>query len=238
MTNCIIASTSTLHQQNTLSYLLPTIEKEFNHSKEVLFIPYARPKGCSYDEYTSTIQKALDPIGKTIRGIHTYSDPIEAIKSAKNIYTGGGNTFLLVHTLYKNKLIPVLQQAILSGIPFLGTSAGCNICGLTMQTTNDMPIIQPQSYKTLSIVPFNINPHYIDPVQGNQHMGESRATRILEFHKFNTTPVVGLREGSWIHAIENKAILKGELTARIFIPNKAATEINPGSNINKIFYKY
>lgn len=238
MTNCIIASTSTLHQQNTLAYLLPTLEKEFSRSQEVLFIPYARPGGISYDQYTSIIQKALDPLHKNVKGIHTYDNPIEAIKSAKNIYTGGGNTFLLVHSLYKNKLITTLQQAILSGTAFLGTSAGCNICGLTMQTTNDMPIIQPQSYKTLSIVPFNINPHYMDPTSGDRHMGESRATRISEFHQFNSTPVIGLREGSWIHAIKDKAILKGSLTARIFMPRKEPIEVDPGIDFNKIFSKY
>lgn len=234
MINCIIASTSTLHGQHYLQYLLPTIEKEFI-SKEVLFIPYARPSGISYDDYTAIAEKAFAQLDIKVYGIHEFDSAHEAIKKAKNIFTGGGNTFLLVKTLYQHHLISPLQEAIHNGTPYLGTSAGSNICGLTMQTTNDMPIVQPPSYKTLSIVPFNINPHFQDPLPKGLQKGETRATRIKEFHQFNSIPVVGLREGSWIHAKKNQTILRGNLTACIFEQNKNPYEVEPETNLNHIF---
>ncbi len=142
--------------------------------------------------------EAFAKINKTVKGIHEFENPIEAVKQAKAIFVGGGNTFVLTYQLYKNNLIEVLQTAIKNGTPYLGTSAGSNICGLTIKTTNDMPIVYPPSFNALAIVPFNINPHYLDPDTGSKHMGETRETRIKEFHSFNTPPVVGLREGSWL----------------------------------------
>lgn len=237
MINCIIASTSTLPGQPYLDYLLPTLKKEFN-SKEVLFIPYARPSGISFDDYSAIAEKAFNQIDIKVYGIHEFESVIEAVRKAKNIFVGGGNTFLLVKSLYQHNLITPLQEAIHNGVPYLGTSAGSNICGLTMQTTNDMPIVQPPSHKTLSIVPFNINPHFQDPLPKGLQKGETRATRIKEFHQFNSVPVVGLREGSWIHATGNKAILKGELTARIFEQNKDAYEVEVQTDLNRIFSHY
>ncbi len=119
----------------------------------------------------------------------------------------------------------VLKMAIENGTPYLGTSAGSNICGLTMQNTNDMPIIYPPSYKTLGVIPFNINPHYIDPDIKSKHKGETRETRIKEYHTLNNTPVLGLREGSWLEVKGKKIILKGHLAARLFLQNKTPTEI-------------
>ena len=124
-----------------------------------------------------------------------------------------------------------IQNAIRKGIPYLGSSAGSNICGLTMHTTNDMPIVYPPSFKTLGLVPFNINPHYLDPISGSKHMGETRETRITEFHAFNKQPVIGLREGSWIDVKGNTLILKGTLDARIFEYKKAPYELPTNSDL-------
>ena len=121
-----------------------------------------------------------------------------------------------------------------AGTPYLGTSAGSNICGLTINTTNDMPIVYPPSFKTLSLVPFNINPHYLDPDPLSKHMGETRETRIQEFHKFNTQPVVGLREGSYLQVSGENIILKGSLSARIFEFNKQPYELHTNSNLNQL----
>ena len=120
-----------------------------------------------------------------------------------------------------------LKEVVLNGTPYLGTSAGSNICGLTMNTTNDMPIVYPPSFSTLGYIPFNINPHYLDPDPTSTHKGETRETRIKEFHKFNTVPVVGLREGSWLHVNGDTITLEGELDARIFEYNKQPYEVKP-----------
>ena len=118
-----------------------------------------------------------------------------------------------------------LTEVIKNGTPYLGTSAGSNICGLTMQTTNDMPIIYPPSFKTLGIIPFNLNPHYLDADEQSKHMGETRETRIAEFHQFNTLPVLGLREGSWLEVKGDKITLKGKLKARLFRQNQIPEEL-------------
>lgn len=227
--NLIIASTSTLYGSDYLEYILPELETHFAHTQEILFIPYARPGGISHDSYTRLVSKAFKKINKKVVGLHTYKDVHKAIKVAQGIFTGGGNTFLLVHQLYKNEVMAQLREVLLNGTAYLGTSAGSNICGLTMQTTNDMPIIYPPSFKTLGLVPFNINPHYLDPPAGSRHMGETRETRIKEYHAYNTVPVIGLREGSWIYVQGQEVKLKGTPTARVFLQDTTAYEIESGS---------
>lgn len=231
MENIILASTSTLHGQEYLEYLLPEIASLFEGKQEVVFIPFARPGGITHYNYTKRVQKVFETIKIKIKGLHEFPDPVQALQEAEGIFTGGGNTFLLVEKLYRNKIISTLEKTIKKGIPYLGTSAGTNIAGLTMQTTNDMPIIYPPSFKTLGIVPFNINPHYLDPDINSTHKGETRETRIREFHTINTHPVVGLREGSWLEIKGDKISLKGTLTARIFKADKLPYEIEPNSSL-------
>lgn len=234
MRHLIIASTSTVYNGKPLDYIMETLASLFKETDNILFIPYARPSGISHDDYTSKIQNAFKNIGKSVVGIHELENPVEAIKQAKGIYVGGGNTFVLVNQLYKNNCLNALKQAVDNGTPYLGTSAGSNICGLTMNTTNDMPIVYPPSFKTLGFVPFNINPHYLDPDINSKHMGETRETRIKEFHKFNTQPVIGLREGSWLEVKGNTIQLCGVLHARIFEYNSEAYEIESGTYLNEL----
>lgn len=232
MKRLIIASTSTLHSGSYLEYLLPELEKHFEGIDTLTFIPYARPSGISHDDYTKKVREAFSKINIHVKGIHEYENPKEAINQAQALFTGGGNTFLLVKQLYQNDLITTIQQKVLSGTPYLGTSAGSNICGLTMETTNDMPIVYPPSFKTFGFVPFNINPHYLDPIPNLTHMGETRETRIAEFHAFNTQPVVGLREGSWLEVLGDTITLKGSLSARIFEQRKTPIEIPTNTDLS------
>ncbi|MDD5149610.1 MAG: dipeptidase PepE [Flavobacterium sp.] len=234
MKNIIIASTSTLHGGDYLEYILPELSIHFKHCKTILFIPFARPGGISHEDYTTKVALAFAKINKTVKGIHEFEDLPKAIKNAEGIFTGGGNTFLLVSQLYKNNIIKVLADTVKNGTPYLGTSAGSNICGLTMQTTNDMPIIYPPSFKTLGLIPFNLNPHYLDNNSESKHMGETREMRINEFHIFNTIPVLGLREGSWLEVKGDEITLRGNFTARLFRNNQSPIEIETGSNLNYI----
>ena len=230
----ISASTSTLHGGEYLDYLLPELQSFFTNVKELLFIPYARPSGISHDDYTKKVSEAFTKINIAIKGIHEFENPIEAVEKAQGIFTGGGNTFLLVSQLYKNNVIDILERVVKNGTPYLGTSAGSNICGLTMSTTNDMPIVYPPSFRTLGFVSFNINPHYLDPIEGSTHMGETRETRINEFHHFNPQPVVGLREGSWLEVKGDSVKLKGTLTARIFKRNETPFEVAAETELNEL----
>ena len=227
----IIASTSTLHGGAYLEYLLPTLENHFKDCKTILFIPYARPGGMSHDEYTERVKTTFSKINKDVKGIHEFENAKLAIKKAEGIFTGGGNTFLLVCKLYENNVMKILATVVKNGTPYLGSSAGSNITGISMQTTNDMPIVYPPSFKTLGLIPFNLNPHYLDPDLQSKHMGETRETRIKEFHAFNTVPVLGLREGSWLEVHNESIILKGNLTARWFLPGKEPEEINTGVDL-------
>lgn len=224
----IIASTSTIYGGSYLEYLLPTLKSFFSDVKTILFIPYARPSGISYDAYTNIAKEAFQKIGIEIEGIHGYKNPIEAIQNAEGIFTGGGNTFELVNQLYKNDILETLKKVLENGTPYLGTSAGSNICGINMKNTNDMPIVYPPSFKTLGCIPFNINAHYLDPIEGTKHMGETRETRIKEFHVFNNTAVLGLREGSWLEVIGETITLKGNYTARLFEKDKKPIESGIG----------
>lgn len=224
----IIASTSTIHGSGYLEYLLPTLKDFFADIKTLLFIPYARPSGISYDAYTEIVKKAFATVHIDVQGIHQFKNPNEALQSAEAIFTGGGNTFELVNQLYKNDALSTLKKVIENGIPYLGTSAGSNICGVNMKNTNDMPIVYPPSFATLGCLSFNINAHYLDPIIGSTHKGETRETRIKEFHVFNETPVLGLREGSWLEVLGDEIYLKGKYMARLFKQNAKPSELESG----------
>ena len=220
MKNVILASTSSLHGETYLAYLKPRLKTFFQGISSLLFIPYARPGGVSHEEYTSKVADFFAELGISVTGLHMYADPAEAIKNAQSIFTGGGNTFLLVKQLHELGLMSVLKEVVEGRTPYLGTSAGSNIGGVNMKNTNDMPIVYPPSFDTMGLVPFNINAHYLDPDPTSKHNGETRETRIKEFHIFNTIPVVGLREGSWIECNGDDITLEGALSARIFFQGK------------------
>lgn len=232
MKNIIIASTSTIYGSGYLEYLLPTLKKFFDGIDEILFIPYARPSGLSYSEYTKVAQNAFKKINIEVNGIHVFDNAKNAIKKAKGIFVGGGNTFELVNQLYKNEVIDIIKSVVDNGTAYVGTSAGSNICGPTMMTTNDMPIVYPPSFNTLDLIPYTINPHYLDPNPNSTHKGETRETRINEFHVYNNSVVIGLREGSWLEVKGDDITLKGKLTARIFRQNKKPIELATESVLN------
>ena len=232
MKKLIIASTSTVHGRGYLEYILPQLKEFFKGVQEVLFIPYARPSGLTHEEYTNKANEGFEKINIKLKGIHEFKSPVDAVNNAKGIFTGGGNTFLLLKQLYDAKLISTIKNVVENGTPYFGTSAGSNITGLTIQNTNDMPIIYPPSFNSLGLINFNLNPHYLDPDTSSTHMGETRETRINEYHTIHKTPVLGLREGSWLQVEGNKIILKGALNARLFQQNKPAIELPPETDFN------
>lgn len=220
MKKIIIASSSTVHGSGYLEYLQAPLLNLFKDCKKVLFIPYARPSGINYDAYTQIAKEGFSFMDIEVVGIHETMNPKKALYEADAIFVGGGNTFVLVNELYKYGLIDVLKQQIDWGIPYLGTSAGSNICGVSMQTTNDMPIVYPPSFKTLNAIPFNVNAHYLKADKNSTHKGETRETRIKEYHVFNDTPVLGLQEGSWLEVFDKEIILNGSQEAYWFEKNK------------------
>ncbi|MFK5879961.1 MAG: dipeptidase PepE [Flavobacteriaceae bacterium] len=232
MKKMLIASTSTVHGKAYLEYMLPELSNFFKGISELLFIPFARPGGISYDEYTTIAQKGFESINIRVKGIHEFDNPKEAVIKSEGIFIGGGNTFELVSQLYAYDLMSEIRQAVDSGVRYFGTSAGSNITGVSMKTTNDMPIVYPPSFKTLGLINFNLNPHYLDPDLNSKHMGETRETRIKEFHQFNEIPVLGLREGSWLEVEGEQVTLKGNLPARLFLKDKHPVEYQTESDLS------
>ncbi len=232
MKKLLLASTSTVHGKPYLTYLFDALKIHFKGIDEILFIPYARPGGATHDEYTAVARKAFSQIGIKVKGIHEFDDPIKAIKEAKGFFTGGGNSFVLLNDLYKINALPALKKAILKGIPYFGTSAGSNVAGLSIKNTNDMPIVYPPSFDALGMIPFNINPHYLDPDPTSKHMGETRETRINEYQFFNKIPVIGIREGSWLEVKGNEIVLRGELTAKWFVTGEETIELETNTKVS------
>lgn len=221
----LLISNSTNPGEAYLDYPKHNI-KEFLGEKPVkaLFIPYAAVT-FSYDEYEEKVNNRFKEIGHSVISIHHFDDPIKAVKEAEAIVVGGGNTWKLVRTMRDNGIIEVISKQVTKGIPYIGWSAGSNVACPTLRTTNDMPIIDPKGFDVINLVPFQINPHYLD-AHPEGHGGETREDRIKEFITENPDVyVVGLREGTMLH-IEGDALkLIGKKTARIFKYGKETKEL-------------
>jgi len=192
----LLLSTSTLYGQSLLSYALPEIDNWLSKSRELVFVPYALK---DHGAYTRRVSAALQPLGVRVLGAHETDDVAGLIRDVGFVFVGGGNTFRLLDRLQASGLAESISMLYAQGLcNYMGSSAGTNVACPTIRTTNDMPIVQPVSFKAIGIVPFQINPHYLDPIEGLTHMGETRQTRLVEYLEENAVPVIGLREGSWI----------------------------------------
>ncbi|MEY4477886.1 MAG: hypothetical protein RL276_191 [Bacteroidota bacterium] len=225
--NLLLASTSTVHGAPYLSYLRDEWASFFAQ-RLVVFVPYARPGGMSWDDYTARPKAVFAEAGITLKGVHEFASVAEAAQAAEGWFVGGGNTFVLRRTLDETGLTPFLDASVRGGAPYMGSSAGINLAGISIGTTNDMPVVEVPTHQAMGWLPFNLNPHYLDPVPGSTHMGETREQRIAEFHVFNPQPVVGLREGSWIHSDGQHHVLHGPHSARIFRAGMPPFEAQPG----------
>lgn len=230
--NLLLCSSSTVHPMGYLEYCKDDIAEFFSGCENIIFISYARPGGVSLENYSLVAKKGFENAGLKIRGIEEFDNPIEAIENCDGIFAGGGNTFLLLKSLYEKGLMNPIQQRVKAGLRYMGTSAGSNVAGPTVKTTNDMPIVYPPSFDAFGFIPFNINPHYLDPDPRSTHKGETRETRINEYHHQNDNIVVGLREGSILKIENGNVILIGEPTLRVFEKEKEAKEYDNNANIN------
>lgn len=228
--NILMLSSSQYLDTGYLTHTEQLITDHLNGIEELLFIPYAGVT-VSWDNYLTRVQSALPNI--TIKSIHHYDDSVAAIRQAQSIAVGGGNTFNLLYRLYQNNLIEAIRERVTDGIPYIGWSAGSNICGNSIRTTNDMPIIQPPSFDALQLVPFQLNPHYSD-YQPPGFNGETRAERLAEFTALNPTmPVVAIREGSALKRQGNQLTLVGQTGGLVF--TGAETEqIEVGQDISNL----
>ncbi len=222
----LLISNSTNPGEAYLNYPKHNI-KDFLGDKPIncLFIPYAAVT-FSFDEYVDKVNTRFAEIGHKVTGIHTYNNPIEAIEKAEAIIVGGGNTWQLVKMIQENNLMEAIVKKVKGGTPYVGWSAGSNIACPTLKTTNDMPIVEPASFNTLNLVPFQINPHYLDD-NNDTHGGETREARIIEFiHANKEVYVVGLREGCMLLLENNDIQMIGLRDARLFHYGKETEELS------------
>ena len=227
----LLISSSATHGTGYLDHAADEIQGFMAGAERILFVPFALH---NHDAYASRVRQRLGSLGFEVDSLHAAADPREAVSVAQGIFVGGGNTFRLLNRLYELDLIDEIRARVESGIPYMGTSAGTNLACVTIKTTNDMPIVMPPSLDALRLVPFNINPHFVEPAPGSVHMGETRETRIREFHEMNDPVVVGLREGAMLRIRGPHMMLLGEAGARLFEKGKTPTDVAPGADLDHL----
>ena len=224
----LLLSSSTVSGGGYLDYAEAEIRELLGEARRVLFVPFAL---ADQESYTTRVRERLSRMGYEVEGLHRAENPRGAVERAEAIFIGGGNTFRLLKTLCDRGLVAPIRARVLEGIPYLGSSAGSNVATPTIRTTNDMPIVQPPTFDALGLVPFQINPHYLDADPTSPHMGETREERILQFLEENETPVLGLREGAWLRVAGSDCRLGGTTGARWFRRGRPPAELGSGAII-------
>ncbi len=232
----LLISNSTMPGEEYLRYPMPEIKKFLgNQSLKALFIPYAAVT-FSFGEYEARVKERFAETKYQITSIHHSRDMVKSVGEADVIVVGGGNTWQLVRMMNDQGLFPLIRQRVLEGIPFIGWSAGSNVACPTLRTTNDMPIIDPRGFDCLNLIPFQINPHYLDK-NPEGHGGETREQRIEEFLEINPNLfVVGLREGTMLRREGERLTLIGKRTARIFEKGSLPVELGELDNLDFLCY--
>jgi dipeptidase E len=227
----VLISTSTVFGTRYLEHAYAELRDALGGARRVLFVPHALH---DRDGYAARARAAFEEMGYGLDSLHEAPDPRRAIEEAEAIFCGGGNTFRLLKALQELEVLPLIRRRVTDGMAFAGASAGSNLACPTIRTTNDMPIVEPSSFEALALVAFQINPHYLDPVPGSTHMGETRETRLREFHEENEAPVVGLREGAILRVEGESVLLKGVAGARVFRRGEEPVEATPVAEIGPL----
>lgn len=215
----LLISSSNVHGYGYLDHPEPEIRRFLAGRKRVAFVPFAAH---DHEAYTAKIHERFAPMGFEIVAL-------EAIDRADAVFVGGGNTFRLLKRLQDHRLLDPIRDRVRGGLPYIGSSAGSVITAPTIRTTNDMPIVQCASLKSLGLIPFQLNCHYLDADPNSTHKGETREERIREFHEENPADVVGLREGTMLLVEDGSATLLGMRPARIFRRGQEPSEVEPGT---------
>jgi dipeptidase E len=227
----LLISNSTNHGRGYLDHVVAEMDDFLGPVRSLAFVPFALK---DREAYGAKVRARLAEIGVEVRTVTADEAGRRLAGEAPALFTGGGNNFRLLKTLQDSGLLPILRERALAGIPYMGSSAGTNIAAPTIRTTNDMPIVQPASFDAMGLIPFQINPHYLDADPNSTHMGETREQRLKEFHEENETPVVGLREGAWIRIEGNRATLGGTRGARIFRRGQEPKERRTGDSLEDL----
>jgi len=220
----LLISSSVVHGYGFLDQPEPYIQEFLGDRKVLAFIPFA---AFDHAAYTERVRERFARMGREIVGL-------DQIDHADAIFSGGGNTFRLLKTLYERNLLDDIRRRVRAGLSYVGSSAGSITSCPTIRTTNDMPIVMPPSFDALAFIPFQLNCHYMDPDPTSTHKGETREERIREFHEENTMPVVGLREGGCLRVDDDAITLMGMHSARIFLRGKEPFEAEVGTRLDQV----
>jgi dipeptidase E len=229
--NLLLLSNSTNFGGSYLGHAFDTVTELLAGRGRLLFVPYAVRDRAAY---TATVRAAFDRKGVEVTGLDEVARPADAVRQAEALFVGGGNSFRLLRALQEQRLVGEIRQRALAGLPYMGSSAGTNMACPSLRTTNDMPIVQPSSFAALDLIPFQINPHYMDPDPATRHMGETREQRITEFLEENDVPVLGLREGGWVRVTGSTAAVGGTSGARLFSRGAPPRELAPGDDVSHL----
>jgi dipeptidase E len=227
----LLISNSTNHGRGFLDHCIDEIRDFLGAARRLAFVPFALH---DREGYGAKVAERLAPVGLETVTLTPDAAGLQAFAACEAVFVGGGNTFRLLDTLQRSGLLASIRTRARDGMPYMGSSAGTNIATPSIRTTNDMPIVQPDSFESLDLVPFQINPHYIDPQPGSTHMGETRETRLREYLEENDVPVLGLREGAWIRVEDDRARLGGDNGARIFRTDREPEERSPGASLDDL----
>lgn len=226
MRNLLLLSNSYVHGSGFLEHCLSAVDEFLAPVKRVLFVPYAL---ADHVQYTNTVAAALGQINIEVESIHVSDDPATTVCNAEAIFIGGGNSFRLLKALYDLGLIPVIRESVQKrGVPYMGSSAGTNMACPTIRTSNDMPIVEPPSFEALNLIPFQINPHFLDSDPNSTHQGETREQRLTEYLEENQVPVAAVREGSWFRIENSQCLLRGNTGMKLFRRGAEPEEIAAG----------
>ena len=231
MRRLLLLSNSTNHGAGYLDHAMGVIGAFLGPARRVWFVPFALR---DHAAYSAKARERFARAGIDVRAVTADAAGAAALEDAEAVFVGGGNTFRLLDGLQRTGILEVLRRRVSAGMTYLGASAGTNIAAPTIKTTNDMPIVQPAGFAALGLVPFQINPHYLDADPSSRHMGETREERLREFLEENDTPVLALREGAWLRVEGESARLEGANGARIFRRGAAPEEIAPGAALDDL----
>ena len=228
----LLLSNSTNHGSGYLDHAMEAVLAWLGAVRRIAFVPFALHDQAGY---VAKVAERFGREGVEVRGVTADAAGAALVDAADVVFVGGGNTFRLLERLHSSGLLDAIARRARAGMPYMGASAGTNVAAPTIRTTNDMPIVEPPSFSALCLVPFQINPHYLDPDPASTHMGETREQRLLEFLEENDVPVVGLREGTWLAVQDGGLRLEGAAAgARVFRRGAPPEDVGAGSALDRL----
>jgi dipeptidase E len=227
----LLISSSVVYGKTYLDHAEEEIRRLLEKRARVLFVPYAL---AAHESYANKARQRFNEMGYELESIHQSPDARKSIESAAAIFIGGGNTFRLLKALQERDLIGVIRSRVQEGTPYIGSSAGTVVSCPTIRTTNDMPIVEPSSLKSLGLIPFQINPHFLDADPNSRHMGETREERLLQYLEENGVPVLGLRDAGMVRVRQGSVTLTGQAGGLIFSGHRPPVAVNPGDDLSAL----